>query len=62
MPIQVPANITVSTVHGTHLTIGAAIQTTLRGLGANTEIFDISIVRRSSGNTCTAILTYEVPA
>jgi len=62
MPIQQPSNATVATVHGTHLTIGAAIQTALRGFSANTEIFDISIIRRSSGNACTAIISYEVPA
>lgn len=59
MPIQIPANVSVVTVHGTHLTIGAAVQTALRSLGANTEVFDISIIRRNSGNACTAIISYE---
>jgi hypothetical protein len=59
MPINDPANVTVSTLHGTHLTIGAAIQTALRALPANTQVFDISIIRRSTGNNCTAVITVE---
>ena len=59
MPINDPSNVTVVTVHGTYLTIGAAIQTSLRGFPANTQVFDISIVRRSTGNNCTAIISVE---
>jgi hypothetical protein len=59
MPIQVPANITVITLHGTYLTIGAAIQLQLRGVAAASEVLSISVVRRAIGNNCTAYITYE---
>lgn len=59
MPINTPASVSVITVHGTHLTIGAAVQTQLRALGAADEIFDISYVRRAVGNNITAFITYE---
>lgn len=59
MPITDPSNISVITVHGTHLTIGAAVQTAMRALGATDEVFDISYVRRSVGNNITAYITYE---
>ena len=59
MPIGNPANLTVITVYGTHLSIGAAIQTQLRSLSAGGEIFNVQVVRKAVGNECTAYITYE---
>jgi hypothetical protein len=48
-------------VYGTQLTIHSQIETALQALDADTEIFDISIVRKSVGNNFLAVITYEAP-
>ena len=59
MPVQIPANLSTKVVYGTHLTIHSQLQTALRTLAQNDEIFDISIVRKSVGNQYMAIISYE---
>lgn len=59
MPITDPSAVATTTVHGTHLTIGASIEGVLQGLNANSEVIDISVVRRAVGNNYTAFITYE---
>lgn len=59
MPVMTPANLATKVVYGTHLTIHSELQTALRTLAANDEIFDISIVRKSVGNHYMAIISYE---
>lgn len=60
MPIGNPANLTVITVYGTHLSIGAVIQTQLRTtLSAGAELLNVQVVRKAVGNECTAYITYE---
>jgi len=59
MPIMTPANIKTIVVYGTHLTIHSELQTALRTLGAQDEIFSINIVRKSVGNNFMAVVSYE---
>lgn len=59
MPIQNASNIKTIVVYGTHLTIHSELQTALRTLGANDEIFSINIVRKSVGNQFMAVVSYE---
>jgi hypothetical protein len=61
MPIQDPANVSVTTVYGTHTTIGSAIETALQGLNAATEIFDITVIKLAVGNNFAAYISYEAP-
>tara|TARA_R110002126_G_scaffold18370_4_gene70511 strand:+ start:163 stop:354 length:192 start_codon:yes stop_codon:yes gene_type:complete len=57
--ISNPAKLTVQTVHGNNNTIHGAIQTALRALAAGDKVVDISITRKSVGNNCFAVITYE---
>jgi hypothetical protein len=59
MPIQDASNIKTKVVYGTHLTIHTELQTALRTLGAQDEIFSINIVRKSVGNQFMAVISYE---
>lgn len=59
MPIQIPANISVETVYGTHLTIGSEIETVLQGISANSEVISVNVVRKAVGNNYMAIISYE---
>lgn len=59
MPVQIPANIVVETVYGTHLTIGSAIETVLQGINANSEVISVNIVRKAVGNNYMAVISYE---
>ena len=55
-----PAKLTTVMVSGNNNTIHTEIQTALRGgLVADDKIIDISIVRKSVGNNCFAIITFE---
>jgi len=53
--------LTVSTVTGTHATIGAAIQTLLKGatFSAGDKIVEINIFKKSAGNNYVAVITWE---
>lgn len=59
MPITDPSAVSTTTVHGTHLTIGALIEGIVQGLNANSELIDISVVRHAVGNNYSAFITYE---
>jgi len=51
--------LTSTTVFGNNLTIHTQIQTALRTLANGDKIIDISITRKSVGNNCFAVITYE---
>jgi hypothetical protein len=57
--IGTPAKLTSTTVYGNNNTIHTQIQTALRALVAGDKIIDISIIRKSVGNNCFAVITYE---
>jgi hypothetical protein len=61
LPITDPTSVATTVVYGTQLTIHSQIETALQALDADTEIFDISIVRKSVGNNFLAVITYEAP-
>ena len=54
-----PTKLNVSTVYGTHATIGANIEATLRTLLATDVIISISVARKSVGNQFIGVITYE---
>ena len=51
--------LTTTVVYGNNNTIHTQIQTALRALASGDKIIDISIVRKSVGNNCFAVITYE---
>ena len=51
--------LTTTVVYGNNNTIHTQIQTALRALANGDKIIDISIVRKSVGNNCFAVITYE---
>ena len=53
------SKLTSTTAYGNNNTIHTQIQTALRALAAGDKIIDISIVRKSVGNNCFAVITYE---
>ena len=55
------SKMTVSTVTGTHATIGATIQTLLRGatFANGDKVVEINIVKKSHGNNYIAYITWE---
>lgn len=53
------SKLTSTTVHGNNNTIHAQIQIALRALAAGDKVIDISVVRKSVGNNCFAVITYE---
>jgi hypothetical protein len=53
------SKLTSTTVYGNNNTIHTQIQSALRALAAGDKIIDISIVRKSVGNNCFAVITYE---
>jgi hypothetical protein len=61
VPTQDSANVTVETIHGTHVSIGGLIQTFIRSVDNGTEIFSINVFKQSVGNNFTALITYEQP-
>jgi len=50
---------TTAVVYGTQLTIHSQLQAELRGLSSGDELYDVSIVRLSTGNNYMAVITYE---
>jgi hypothetical protein len=60
LPINDPSALTTAVVYGTQLTIHSQLQAELRTtLSASDELYDVSIVRLSTGNNYMAIITYE---
>ena len=51
--------LTTTVVYGTHITIHTQIQTALRALANGDKIIDISVVRKSVGNSFMAVITFE---